>query len=180
MFVPTRAFTTNGVGRHKDKLTSFEMALRKADIAAANLVRVSSIFPPHCRMIPKEQGLKELMPGQITFCILAEIASNEPHRLMSASVGMAIPKDKKRYGYISEHHGFGMANKETGDYAEDIAASMLATILGYDFDPDLSWDQKKELWNIGGKIFHTRAITQSATGKANLWTTVVACVIFLP
>ncbi|MFH1729696.1 MAG: arginine decarboxylase, pyruvoyl-dependent [Pseudomonadota bacterium] len=179
-FVPTKAFTTKGVGRHKDKLTSFEMALRNADIAPLNLVRVSSIFPPHCKLINKEEGLKHMAPGQIAFCVMSEAASNESHRLMAASVGMAIPKDATRHGYISEHHAFGQRNQVAGDYAEDLAASMLATILGYDFDPDLSWDEKKEIWKIGGKIFRTKSITQSATGGKNgIWTTVLSCVVFI-
>ena len=44
--VPKRLFFTKGVGKHKERLTSFELALRDAGIAAQNLVRVSSIFPP--------------------------------------------------------------------------------------------------------------------------------------
>ena len=40
--VPKRIFLTNGVGKHKERLTSFELALRDAGIAAQNLVRVSS------------------------------------------------------------------------------------------------------------------------------------------
>ena len=47
-FIPSRMFFTTGTGVHREKLTSFEMALRKAGIAYHNLVRVSSIFPPGC------------------------------------------------------------------------------------------------------------------------------------
>ena len=69
MFVPTKAFLTKGVGRHREKLTSFEMALRDAHLAAFNLVRVSSIFPPQCELVDREEGLSHLLPGQVLFAV---------------------------------------------------------------------------------------------------------------
>ncbi|MDZ7373841.1 MAG: arginine decarboxylase, pyruvoyl-dependent [candidate division KSB1 bacterium] len=180
-YVPKKAFMTRGVGKHKEKLTSFEMALRKAGIAHLNLVRVSSIFPPHCRLISKSQGLSLVHPGQVTFVVMSENSTNEPHRLIAASVGIAIPSDPNLYGYLSEHHGFGQREKVAGDYAEDLAASMLATVLGVEFDPNASWDEKREIWRISGKIVKTKNITQTAVGdKDGLWTTVVAAVVLLP
>jgi arginine decarboxylase len=94
---------------------------------------------------------------------------------------VAIPKDPDSYGYLSEHHSFGQREDVAGDYAEDLAASMLATVLGVEFDPDASWDEKKEIWRISGKIVRTRNITQTAIGdKEGLWTTVVAAAVLLP
>lgn len=181
MFVPTRLFLTKGGGRHRERLTSFELALRNAGIAGLNLVRVSSIFPPGCKLISKRQGLDLLSPGQVTFCVLTESATNEPHRLLAASIGLAIPKDNTQYGYLSEHHSFGETDNKAGDYAEDLAASMLATILGLEFDPDSSYDEKKEIWRISGRIVKTVNVTQSAIGhKGGLWTTVLAAAIFIP
>src|SRR5256884_8308980 len=91
MFVPTKAFLTKGVGRHKEKLTSFEMSLRDAHLANFNLVRVSSIFPPHCELMAREEGLSLLKPGQVVFGVIAESSPNEPSRLLSASPGVAMP-----------------------------------------------------------------------------------------
>ncbi len=179
MFVPKEMFLTKGVGRHKEQLTSFELALRNAGIAEYNLVTVSSIFPPECKIISKTAGLKKMQAGQIAFTVLSKLQSNEAHRLMAASVGVAIPKDRSRYGYLAEHHQFGQTDDIAGDYAEDLAASMLATILGVEFDPDLSRDKKKELWRISGEIVHTRHITQSAIGKNGLWTTVLTAAVLL-
>ncbi len=179
-YVPTKMFLTKGVGKHKEKLTSFELALRNAHIAEFNLVRVSSIFPPHCKIIPKKQGLQRLSPGRITHVVMSEASTNEPHRLIAASVGVAIPKDPNHYGYLSEHHSYGQTDDAAGDYAEDLAASMLATILGVDFNPDASWDEKREIWRISGEIVITRNITQSAIGDKNgLWTTAVAAAVLL-
>ncbi len=180
MHVPNEAFLTKGVGKHKEKLQSFEMALRNAGIAHVNLVRVSSIFPPHCKLITKVAGVHKLQAGAITHCVMSDNATDEPHRLIAASVGLAIPKDRSQHGYLSEHHGFGQRDTAAGDYAEDLAASMLATILGVEFDPDQSWNEKKEIWKISGRIVKTRNITQSAIGdKSGMWTTVVAAAIFV-
>jgi arginine decarboxylase len=180
MYVPQEAFLTKGVGHHKEKLQSFEMALRDAGIAQLNLVRVSSIFPPHCKLIPKKQGLARLQPGAVIFCVISDNATNEPHRLVASSVGLSIPKDRNHYGYLSEHHSFGQRENTAGDYAEDLAASMLATILGVPFDPDQSYDEKKEIWRISGEIVVTRNVTQTAIGhKDGLWTTVVAAAVFI-
>ncbi len=177
--VPKNAFVTKGVGKHKEKLTSFEMALRDARIAEFNLVKVSSIFPAKCKLISTSGGLKHLKPGQVVYVVMSENATDEPNRLVAASVGMAIPKDPNRYGYLSEHHSFGQNDTLAGEYAEDLAAYMLATILDAPFDPDKSYDEQKDIWKISGHTVKTRNVTQSAVGdKHGLWTTVVAAVVF--
>jgi arginine decarboxylase len=177
--VPNRIFLTKGVGRHKDKLPSFEMALRDAGIQAVNYVNVSSIFPPGCKLVSREQGSKFINPGEITFIVMARNETNESHRLISASVGMAIPADPNSYGYLSEHHAYGVTDEECGDYAEDIAAQMLATTLGVPFDENTSWDERQELWKLSDKIVRTTNITQSAIGQRGLWTTVLAAAVLL-
>src|SRR5204862_6486911 len=144
MFVPTKAFLTKGVGRHKEKLTSFEMALRDAHLANFNLVRVSSIFPPHCELVDREEGLSLMKPGQVVFAVIAESSTNEPSRLVAASIGVAMPADPTHHGYISEHHSYGQNEMTSGEYAEDLAASMLATGLGVPFDSDNAWDERRE------------------------------------
>jgi arginine decarboxylase len=176
--VPRKLFFTLGVGTHKDELRSFELALRDAGIEKCNLVQVSSILPPRCKTISRTQGLKELTAGGITFCVLARCSSNEPRRLIAASIGCAIPSEKSLYGYLSEHHAFGMTEKESGDYAEDLAAAMLASTLGIEFDEDKSWDEKKEFYRISDKIVRTTNLTQSGIVK-NGWLTVVAAAVFL-
>jgi arginine decarboxylase len=173
-------FLTKGVGKHREKLTSFELALRDARIAEFNLVRVSSIFPPGCKLISVQEGLKQLTPGQIVYAVMYDNATNEPHRLVASSVGLAIPANKDQYGYLSEHKSFGETDQRAGDYAEDLAATMLATILGVDFDPDTSYDERKDIWKVSDKIVTTRNVTQSAIGdRDGLWTTVVAAAVFV-
>ena len=178
--VPKRIFLTKGAGRHKERLTSFELALRDAGIASQNLVRVSSIFPPNCKLITRTQRLKYLNHGEVVFAVVAENSTREPHRLLASSIGLAIPADRTTYGYLSEHHSFGETDDVAGDYAEELAAEMLATTLDVEFDPDSSWDEKKQIYRISNKIVRTMNITQSAVGsKRGLWTTVIAAAILI-
>jgi arginine decarboxylase len=178
--VPQKVFFTKGVGKSKEKLQSFEMALRDAGIASLNLVRVSSILPPGAKIISAASGIKNIKHGAITFVVLADIATNEPNRLIAASIGLAQPDDKTRYGYLSEHHCFGANDNCTGDYAEDLAASMLASTYGFDMDSDVKYDEKAEIWKINNIKVRTRNITQSAVGdKKGLWTTVIAAAVLV-
>lgn len=179
MFMPSKAFLTKGVGRHKEKLTSFELALREAHVAQYNLVRVSSIFPPNCQLVQRDEGLKNLMPGQVVFAVVAEAQTNEPSRLAAAAIGLAIPADPSHHGYISEHHAFGQRQQSAGDYAEDLAASMLATVLGVPFDADQAWDQRKEQWLMSGEIVKTLNISQTAEAQDDgRWVTALSALIF--
>ncbi|MDD4888560.1 MAG: arginine decarboxylase, pyruvoyl-dependent [Phycisphaerae bacterium] len=179
--VPSRVFFTHGVGVHKHRLQSFELALRDAGIERFNLVRVSSIFPPHCKIISAVQGLSYLKAGQILHVVLAEASTDEPGRLVCAGLGLAKPARGDQHGYISEHHGFGLNNKKTGDLVEDMAATMLATTLGIEFDPETGYDTRKEVYRMSGKIVLTRNVVQTAEGnKYGLWTTVVAAAVFVP
>jgi len=178
--VPQRMFLTKGVGKHKDRLTSFEMALRDGGIAALNLVRVSSILPPNCKVIPRKLGQERLHHGELVFAVIAENSTREPRRLLASSIGLAIPADRSVPGYLSEYHSFGEDDHSAGEYAEELAAEMLATTLDLEFDADGSWDKKKEVYRISNKIVRTMNITQSAMGdKKGLWTTVLAAAVFV-
>jgi len=179
--IPTKFFLTKGVGVHKNYLVSFELALRDAYIEQFNLVTVSSILPPGCKKITKEKGAELLSPGEIVFLVLSRNASNEPNRLISTSIGCAVPTDNKQYGYLSEHHSFGETCQIAGDYAEDLAASMLASTLGLKFDPDEAWDSRRQAFRLSNKIVRTTNITQtSRCDKHGRWTSVVAAAVFIP
>ncbi|MDO8640639.1 MAG: arginine decarboxylase, pyruvoyl-dependent [Nitrosarchaeum sp.] len=178
--IAKKLFLTNGVGVHPDRLTSFEYALRDAGISGTNLVLISSIFPPNAKLVSRNEGLKLIQPGQILFTIYSKNQTNEPHRLCSASVGIARPKDMNRYGYLSEYESYGQNEQQSGDYAEDIAAQMLASSLGIPFDIDKDWNEKRQQWTISGQIYKTQNITQSAKGdKDGRWTTVFAAAVLL-
>jgi arginine decarboxylase len=178
--VPKEMIFTKGMGQHRHNLQSFELALRQAGIAHCNLVRVSSIFPPGCKIIPRKAGLKKLQPGQITHVVLAEARTDEPGRLLAAGIGLALPAGGEKYGYISEHHGFGMTARKCADLVEDMAASMLASTLGIEFDPDTAYDERREIYRMSGQIVRTQAVVQTAKAEKNgLWTTVLAAAVFI-
>ncbi len=179
--IPARLFLTKGKGQHKEKLASLEQALRDAGIAPFNLVKVSSIFPPRCKLISREEGLRHLHPGQIIFLVLSENATNEAHRLISASVGLAIPNNPVHYGYLSEHHSFGQNEKEAGLYAEQLATEMLATTLGENLDVNRIWSEENKVFKVSDELFvRTRSITQTTKGEKGLWTTALAAAVFIP
>jgi arginine decarboxylase len=141
-------------------------------------VNVSGKFPAECRLISRKDGLRELQAGQILLVAIGRISTNEPNRLIAASVGVA--QSKETTGYLAAHESTGETEEKAGDYAEDLAASMLASTLGLSFNPEKSYDEQKQLWKISGKIVKTTHITQSAEGDKNgLWTTVIAAAVFL-
>jgi arginine decarboxylase len=180
MSVPRKVFFTRGVGIHKDRLASFEAALRAAGIEMFNLVYVSSIFPPKCIEVTRLEGLHNLSPGEIVYAVMARADTNEPNRLVSAAVGLALPKEQDHYGYLSEHHTFGETETQSGEYAEDLAATMLATTLGIEFDPDTAWQEREQIYKASGKIIETSHICQSAKGDVSgKWTTVIAAAVFI-
>ena len=179
-FVPKKIFLTKGVGFHKEKLASFELALREAGIAPLNLITVSSILPPNCKFIDKGEGVKLLKPGQVVPVVLAKSESNISSTLVSSGVGVAVPRDKEHYGYLSEHHCTGMDDIKMEEYVEDLAAEMLATTYGIKFDPDASWDEKRELWSIDNRIVKTRSEVQtSIVSDEGLWTTTIAAAVLI-
>lgn len=178
--VPHKLFLTRGVGVHKEKLTSFEMALREAGIAHFNLVRVSSIFPPRCKIVEREEGLQLLQPGEVVFAVIAEMSTNEPGRRIASSIGVARPADPDKYGYLSEHHTFGQTEEEAGNYAEDLAATMLATTLDIPFDADKDYNERREQYRIGGEIVDSTSITVAVTAEpGGVWTTTIAAAILI-
>ena len=160
--VPKKVFFTSGVGRHREMLESFEMALRDAGIEKFNLVTVSSILPPACEIIQKGEGLPSLYPGEIVFTVMSRNSSNEPSRRIAASIGCAIPKDPvKNFGYLSEHHSYGETEQCAGMYAEKLAENMLFT-----------WTKEKP-----GKTMNISK-TAEVDDEGN-WTTVISAAVFI-
>ena len=179
LLVPKRFFLTSGVGAHRERLTAFELALRDADIEQQNLVSISSILPPGCLEMDRQDGVATLQPGEITFTVLARSETNEPGRRVNASIGLARPTDSSMYGYISEHHGYGMTREQSGDYAEDLAATMLASTLGIEFDSDAAWNERKRVYETSNLIIDSKSMTAYAEGDAaGRWTCTVAAAVF--
>jgi arginine decarboxylase len=177
--IPKCVFLTHGVGIHRHSLTAFEYALRDADIEQQNLVTVSSILPPGCELIARMPGVATLSPGELTFSVLARSETNESGRRIAAGIGLARPKDPTHYGYISEHHAYGMSEAAMRDYVEDLAATMLASTLGIEFNPDAAWDERKRVYAMSDLIVDSLSITAAKEGAPNGdWTCAVAAAVF--
>jgi len=178
--IPKKIFFTRGLGFHVNRLQSFEIALRDAKIAKYNLVQVSSIFPPKCNLVARHIGIRLIKPGQICFLVLARKSTNEPSRLVASAIGVALPKDKNQYGYISEHSAFGQTKKTAAHFAEHLAATMQASTQGIELDNDLTSSQHRQAYTIGQQTFVTRSFAHSASGhKEGLWTTVIAAAVMV-
>ena len=179
-WVPKKIFLTKGKGLSKERLTSFELALREAGIASLNLISVSSILPPKCNFVSQKEGINLLSPGQVVPVVLARSDSNSLGDIVSSGVGVAIPKDNEHYGYLSEHHCIGMDDYSMEEYVEDLAAEMLATTYGVKFDPEASWDEKRELWRIDDRIVKTKSIIQTEElDQQGYWLTTISAAVLI-
>lgn len=184
MYKPTKVFLTKGIGIHDHKLASFELALRQAGVQAFNIVTVSSILPAHCKIISKPEGLAAIKgkEGSIMHVVQARISTDEDGRKIAASVGMAVPRNRDQYGYLSEVEDYGYDATSIGDEAEDLAAAMLASTLGINnFDLNQCWNERKQVYTLNKNlIVNARNISVATKGTAKKWTTIVAFAILLP
>lgn len=181
MAVPEKVFFTRGSGSHTDKLISFELALRNARLAPYNLVTVSSIMPPETKIISCKEGLTHLSPGEIVYCVMARMDTNIPGQNISAAIGLAIPEmHKKQHGYLSEYHAIEISERECGEYAENLAATMLATTMGTPLEKEATWQQQEQMHLTIDRIIKTSHFSASATGDTNgKWTTVLVAAVFI-
>jgi arginine decarboxylase len=178
--VPKNVFYVKGTGYHYSKLISLEQALRSAGIEKYNLVKVTSILPPNCIEISKDEGLKKLAPGQIVYAVLSYTSSDKKDQACTTSIGVAKPKNQGEYGYFSEYQAFDELPERVGAFAEKLAAEMLATALGVQFDADVDYDEKQEIYKMNGKIVESKNITESAVvRKDGEWCTALAAAIFI-
>jgi len=180
IIIPKKLFLTRGKGTHQDKLVSFDLALREAGLSAFNLVKVSSILPPRCALISSKEGLRLLEPGQIVFVVLSEETTNQPNRLIAASIGLAIPNIFNHHGYLYEYTAVDAPPTEVGQRAEWLAATLLGHAFGKEIHEEAISPEDPHRINITEGIhFRTESITQAAYGAKGKWTTVIAAAVFI-
>lgn len=177
--IPKGLFFTSGVGIHKERLVSFELALKDARVNHLNLVPVSSIVPPGCQVVSADEGVRRLKPGAVTFCVAAWISSNEPGRTVTSAVGMCSPKDQAMHGYLSEHHAFDESEELAKEYTEYLAALMFMNTNGIPEGTGLSWSANKVIWMETNRILRLESVVKSAIVSLGTYTTVFAGAIFL-
>lgn len=173
-FVKGKGFSTNS------ELRSFEQALRDAGIEKFNIVKVSSIIPPHCEEVSKEEGLKELKVGQIVYSVMSRISSNKKNKVICASIGVAKPVNEEDYGYLSEKHSIDIEPRKVAKRTKELAAEMLVTTHGFSYDPQLVFSEKTENFKLNEKTIELKSITESALINLDYeWATVMAAAIFI-
>jgi arginine decarboxylase len=178
-WVPKKVFLTKGVGIHAERLNSFEEALRDARISPMNLVKVSSIVPPHCELVGREEGLKLLSPGQITFCVMSRCESDEEGRLLAAAVALLLPENGDDYGYISEYHGYGKKLDEVEDWVCDQAAELYASAKGFKINWRRAWSQEDFKYTLEERKYSPKYVASVAGGVKGKWVTTVAAAVFI-
>jgi arginine decarboxylase len=179
--VPSRFFLTSGVGVHKHELVSLELALQQAGIEGCNLSRVTSTVPVGCVLVSRDEGIKQLRSGQITFAVQAKVSTCEPHRRIAAALGLVVPADSQTPGCISavEESGAG-DERSAADLAELVALEVFAARTRTPFDADAEWDRKKRVYQVGDKTIHVKRITEVAIGRDDgQYTSVLTAAVFL-
>ncbi|NMC51251.1 pyruvoyl-dependent arginine decarboxylase [Candidatus Kuenenbacteria bacterium] len=180
--IPSEVFFTRGWGNGRSKDISRRLALRAAGIGDYNIVNVDdAILPPKCKVISRFAGLSKLRRGEFIFCVLSCSSDSEPNRLVSSAVGWAWTPDTEQDGFVSRCALNGQTGIKTGDEAEDLAATMLASNLGIEFDPEKAWREREETYQAAGQDIRTSRLFQSRRcgPDKNIWTTVVTAAVFL-
>jgi arginine decarboxylase len=179
--VPKMFFLTKGVGVHQKDLRAFEEALRDAGINTCNLIKTSSVIPRGCKRVTREEGMKYIQPGQITFAVLAQSQTNEPGQQVVAGIGMAQPKDPSLYGYLTElEEIIGRTDEDVEQDVIEMAIENLATEWNPKFDGDKVYRKGKKNYKLEGKDVMVDSIVQSARGaENNQYTIALAAAVFI-
>ena len=162
--IPKKLFLTKGKGFHKNKLQSFEIALRDAEIHQCNLVKVSSIIPPKCEIIARKEGLKSIKPGMVTYCVLSVCETKSFDEKIAAGIGLAYSDKKNVFGYIAEGMKHGKETTDLSKHVQKIATDMLKTVTND---------------KVTNDVLHHKNVVQTCKGQKNKWATAVAAAVFL-
>jgi arginine decarboxylase len=104
---PTQYFLVSGASDGMTPLNAFDGALLQAGIGNTNIVKMSSIVPPHCQLIsPIPLPLGALVPAAY-----GALSSDVPGEMIGAGVAIALPEDENRNGLIMEYSGKGDRSK---------------------------------------------------------------------
>jgi len=179
--VPKMFFLTKGVGVHEKDLRAFEEALRDAGINTCNLIKTSSIIPRGCKRVTREEGMKYIQPGQITFAVLAQSQTNEPGQQVVAGIGMAQPKDPSLYGYLTELEEMtGLAEEEVEQDVIEMAIENLVTEWNPKFEGEKVYRKGKKNYKLEGNDVMVDSIVQSGKGaKGNKYTVALVAAVFI-
>ena len=179
--IPTKFFFTKGTGIHEKDMRAFEEALRSAGVHTCNFIKTSSVIPPGCKLISKEEGVKLLQPGQITFAVIAQSMTNEPGQIVTAGIGMAQPKDKTKHGFLTEAEEIiGRTPEDVEQDVIEMAIENLITQSNPKFDGEKVFRKGKKNYEVEGEDILVDSIVESAKGaEKNQFTVVIAIAVFI-
>ncbi len=98
---PTKFFLVQGSSEGFSLLNAFDGALLASGVGDTNLVRMSSILPPHCEEV--KPAPVPLPQGALVPVAYASLYCDVPGEIISAAVAIGIPKDVNRAGLIMEY-----------------------------------------------------------------------------
>ncbi len=186
--IPKFYFLTSGWGIHDYKLISFEYALRNAKCEKFNLVPVSSIIPPDCEKLNVEEGLKKLGTGEITFCVMSRMSTDEKNVPISAVIS-SVKEEHKNHGYFLENTDskaeFVDVIKETIKMTVSMTDLSKLNVRNSNFFEGISIltddngiSSSKGIHSIGSSKIEWQGISRCNTSK-NKWLTVLSIAIFI-
>lgn len=100
---PTHYFLVSGDSEGFTLLNAFDGALLRAGIGDTNLVKMSSIVPPHCQLMPPVR----LPAGALVPTAYASITSDVPGEIIASAVAVALPENPDYPGLIMEYSARG-------------------------------------------------------------------------
>jgi arginine decarboxylase len=100
---PTHYFLVSGSSEGFTPLNAFDGALLRAGIGDTNVVKMSSIVPPHCQLIAPVP----LPPGSLVPTAYASITSDIPGEIIASAVAVALPENPDYPGLIMEYSAKG-------------------------------------------------------------------------
>lgn len=182
-FVPTRVFFTAGRGVHEHERVAVQHALREAGVADCNLVKVSSVLPPGCRVIDRGEAEQLLRPGNVVFAVIAQAVTEEPHQRLSVAVGWAIPDKAGVPGYVAEveeEQAKGLSGEAAADEVGATAIRLLAERLRAKVDAEALWRGRKGGVTVGRTAVRAGALAQTVVGdEGGRYTAAVALAVYL-
>ena len=101
--MPTHYFLATGTADGFTPLNAFDGALLQAGIGNTNIIKMSSIVPPHCTLVDPIA----LPAGALVPAAYAAITSDVPGETIAAGVAIALPDDENQNGLIMEYSAKG-------------------------------------------------------------------------
>jgi arginine decarboxylase len=95
-----------GRGTGRTRLAAFDAALRDAGVGDFNLIRLSSVIPPHSSVLEVEDREQVVGGhGDRLYCVYAEAYASNPHEQAWAGVAWSTRDDRSGAGLFVEHAG---------------------------------------------------------------------------